>query len=72
MHRVDRAVERPARPSPSPHARELGDETGKEFENAVARNHAPITVLTMRAGESLVTIESPTGERHSSPVVWSR
>ena len=41
-------------------------------ENAVARNQPPITVLTIRAGESRVTIERPTGETHSSPVVCSR
>ena len=41
-------------------------------ENAVARNHAPMIVLTTRTGASLVTSDSPTGERQSSPVVCSR
>ena len=44
----------------------------RKAEKAVARNHIPITVLTSRAGESFVTIDRPTGERQSSPVVWSR
>ena len=41
----------------------------RNWEKAVARNHAPMTVATSLAGESLVIIESPTGERQSSPVV---
>ncbi len=39
---------------------------------AVARNHDPITVLTSRRGDSFVTIDKPTGDRQSSPVVSSR
>ena len=44
----------------------------KKPENAVAKNHAPMAVLTMRWGASFVIIERPTGERHSSPVVCRR
>ena len=39
---------------------------------AAPRNQVPIMRLTNRGGESLVTFESPTGERHSSPKVWMR
>ena len=44
----------------------------RNWEKAVAKNQAPMTVLTRRVGESFVTMERPTGERHSSPVVCSR
>src|SRR5437870_3417046 len=42
------------------------------FPNAVARNHTPIMSPTIRGGASLVTTDSPTGLRHSSPTVWSK
>ena len=51
---------------------ELGNDAARNWEKAVERNHAPMTVLTRTAGESRVIIESPTGERQSSPVVWNR
>ena len=35
-------------------------------------NHAPIMNDTMRAGASLVTIDSPTGDRQSSPIVCQK
>ena len=44
----------------------------RNCEKAVARNHMPITVLTRNAGVSLVIIDNPTGDRHSSPVVCSK
>ena len=44
----------------------------RRCENAVARNHAPMMVLTTRTGESLVTSESPTGDKQSSPVVCNK
>src|SRR5829696_8411106 len=34
-----------------------------------ARNHTPIIIDTIRAGATLVTKESPIGERYSSPTV---
>ena len=44
----------------------------KYAEKAVAMNHPPITVLTSRFGDSFVTMDSPTGDKQSSPVVWRR
>ena len=35
-------------------------------------NQDPITNPTVLTGESLVTTESPTGERLNSPVVWNK
>src|SRR5678815_627022 len=36
----------------------------------VERNHPPMPKPTSRSGASLVTIERPMGERHSSPTDW--
>ena len=44
----------------------------RNCENAVAKNQVPITVLTRIRGDNFVTIDRPTGERQSSPVVWNR
>lgn len=52
--------------------RKLGNDGCQNWENAVARNQLPMTVLTSLLGESFVTIDRPTGERQSSPVVCSR
>src|ERR1700693_4544188 len=43
-----------------------------KLPRAIEANQTPIMNPTMRAGASLVTVESPTGERHSSPTVWRR
>ena len=40
--------------------------------NAVAKNHAPINVLTRTFGLSLVIVDNPTGDKHNSPVVCSK
>src|SRR5690606_7670232 len=40
----------------------------KEME----RNQAPITKPTVFAGESLVIMDRPTGDKLSSPVVWKK
>ena len=37
---------------------------------AMLRNHPPMAKPTRRLGASLVTIESPIGDRHSSPSAW--
>ena len=42
------------------------------WPNAVATNQAPMTVLASRAGDNFVTMESPTGDKQSSPVVCSK
>src|SRR5690606_30979893 len=39
---------------------------------AIARYHIPNMKAIIRAGTSLLTYESPSGERHSSPRVWNR
>src|SRR5690554_733406 len=41
----------------------------KCWANAMERNHAPITIATNRAGAKRVTIDNPTGDKQSSPIV---
>ena len=41
-----------------------------KFPIAIEPIHKPISTLTIPAGESLVTIESPTGDMHNSAHVW--
>src|SRR5215210_2279954 len=40
--------------------------------SAIDMNQMPIICPTLRCGASLVTVESPTGDRQSSPQVWNR
>ena len=39
---------------------------------AIDRNHTPIIIPTIRAIDSLVIIDRPTGEMHSSAIEWIR
>jgi len=48
-----------------------GDEAGRQLASELARNHTPIIWPTKRAAPSLVTVDRPTGLRHSSPNVAS-
>jgi hypothetical protein len=43
-----------------------------KLPSEIERKYTPSIMLTMRGGASLLTVESPTGERHSSPIVWQR
>ena len=43
-----------------------------QFATKLIRNQTPIISDARRSGASLVTIERPTGEMQSSPIVWNR
>ena len=43
-----------------------------QFATKLIRNHTPIISDASLSGASLVTIDSPTGEMHNSPVVCKR
>ena len=43
-----------------------------QLATKLIRNHTPIISDASRSGASLVTIDRPTGEMHSSPVVWKK
>ena len=51
--------------------REFGDQSCQVVAEGSTQEPVPMTVDTIRAGASRVTMESPTGERQSSPVVCS-
>src|SRR5690242_8825977 len=41
----------------------------ERFPKKLVRHYIPIIIETMLAGETLVTSESPTGDRYNSPMV---
>ena len=43
-----------------------------QLATKLIRNQTPIISDARRSGASLVTIERPTGEMQSSPIVWKK
>ncbi len=53
-------------------AASLPNSAARVSEKAVARNQVPIIRLTTRGAASWVTADSPTGDRHISPISRTR
>ena len=53
-------------------AESLAISPATKFPAAEAKNHIPIMNPTILCGESLVTDDRPTGDRHNSPSVCSK